>query len=214
MAGVTKILHGDFRLFSQSPAFCNRDTGELYINTPIFDQYNKNEKFFFLLHEMGHLELNTSDEMLADKFASDIYLQKGYPLTDSIKAMTQVLKFKKHQDYERLINQFNRDAIYDFQVNNNQKTKNMKLPSQNYDAFNADDVTNLGQDIKDIGQAAGIFIPGAKTTDTTKQPDTTNTNTPEKANTTTKSNTTLYIGISVLVIIILTTLIIYFKKTK
>jgi hypothetical protein len=47
----------------------NRKTGVLYLNPVIWDRLPTDQKDFVLLHEQGHLKLQTNDEFKAHKYA-------------------------------------------------------------------------------------------------------------------------------------------------
>lgn len=226
MPGITTVHHGDFSKKSTSPAFCNRSTGELYINTPYFERLNRNQQFYVLLHELGHIVLQTEDENKADAYASKIYLKKGYPLSESVKALSRVLKFNKSGDYQRLENQFLRAANYDLQVNNNQKIKEMKIP-QNISAFSWDSIGGLLNNVNDkvndvgnlynsIGNIAGkfgnnggsggvkpIYVP---TIPMPQKP------VEEKKEEKKKNNTMLYVGLGIGLIVVVTIIIMVLRK--
>lgn len=222
MPGISTVHHGDFSKKSTSPAFCNRSTGELYINTPFFERLNRNQQFYVLLHELGHIALQTEDENKADAYASEIYLKKGYPLSESVKALSRVLKFNKPGDYQRLENQFLRAANYDLQVNNNQKIKEMKIPS--YSAANGEGINswlnNIGMGLGSFGTGLNNVLtagtgmnkgsqiytpsvavppaqPAAKTEDEPK-----------------KNNTMLYVGLGIGLIVVVTIIIMVVRKKK
>ncbi|MFZ4398877.1 MAG: hypothetical protein ACOYO1_02490 [Bacteroidales bacterium] len=231
MAGLTKVYHGDYRDYTKSPAFCNRATGELYINTPVFESFNKNQQFYFIAHEMGHLDLQTENEEAADKYASDLYLKKGLPLSDSVKALTRALKFDKQSDFDRLTNQFNRSANYDLQVNNNQKITNMKIPQYNNANGEVwgDILGNIGGGLGNLGNGIGSVLGAVNNQNiggsyipkgsiyTPEIPNNNNMQNPvqpapvaEKK----KNNTILYVGIGVATVVVIIVLIIVFKKKK
>lgn len=222
MPGISTVHHGDFSKKSTSPAFCNRSTGELYINTPYFERLNRNQQFYVLLHELGHIALQTEDENKADAYASEIYLKKGYPLSESVKALSRVLKFNKPGDYQRLENQFLRAANYDLQVNNNQKIKEMKIPS--YSAANGEGINSW---LNNIGMGLGSFGTGLNnvltagtgmnkgsqiyTPSVVVPPAQPAAKTEDEPN---KNNTMLYVGLGIGLIIIVTIIIIVVRKKK
>ncbi len=225
MAGITKVFKGDFRKQTQSAAFCNRNTGELFINTPIFETFNQYQQKYILFHEAGHILLQTEDEEAADAYASKIYLEKGYPISDSVKALSKALKFNKKQDFDRLDNQFKRAAEFDLKVNNNENIKNMNIPSFN----NANGEVwgeifqNIGNGLGTLGNGAGSIIGGLNglNTGAAFQPkgtiyQPTTAPAPAAVNKATaeseKSNTLLYVGAAVGLVVITVILYIVFKK--
>lgn len=74
-----------------TPARVNRRSGELQINTPVFDKLTPEAKRFVLLHEEGHWVLQTRNELAADKYAFSKYVDEGHSLKAGVKALTQVL---------------------------------------------------------------------------------------------------------------------------
>lgn len=74
-----------------SPARVNRKTTDLYLNRNTWNEIEPAHRVFILLHEKAHCELDTSDEEAVDKLAFKWYVEMGYPLTESVKALTRVL---------------------------------------------------------------------------------------------------------------------------
>lgn len=224
MSGITKVFHGDYTGKSSSPAFCNRTTGELYINTPVFEKLNRNQQFYVLLHEDGHITLQTESEDKADDYASRIYLQKGYPLSESVKALSQLLKFNKEADYTRLKNQFNRAANYDLQVNHNQKILEMKIPN-NVSAANGEGINdwlnNIGQGLGSFGTGLNSVFTAGTSLNKGSQPQTyvpqipvTQPTPPAAKDEAKKSNTMLYIGLGLGLLVVTTIIIFVIRKKK
>lgn len=102
-----------------TPASVNRRTGELYINKKMWCQLKPEHRLFVLLHEMGHIALNTTDEMAVDKWAFDRYTEMGYSLQEAVKALTRVLHGRNPEHHWRVYEQLMRAANYDFSVNQN-----------------------------------------------------------------------------------------------
>lgn len=98
-----------------------RSTGELVINRYYFDDLPDEHKLFVLLHEAGHIGLNTVDELAADKFASDLYLKAGFPISESVKALAEHLNDKNPVHLARAWAQYQRALQWDYRHNNNQK---------------------------------------------------------------------------------------------
>ena len=218
--GITKVWYGDYAKINTSPAFCNRQTGELYINVPVYSKFNQNERYYILLHELGHIVLNTNDELKADEYASTIYLKKGYSLTDSVKALGHALKYNKQEDYIRTLKQFERAKKYDFEINGHDNKIDMEIPNLNFSSMDGDSsqsiiskiVTGSNSLLNGINTLSGIkkddsiFIPNQKTT--------TSESTEEKETTVKKNNNWLYIGIaSVIVVILIIVIVIKTKKS-
>lgn len=72
-----------------SPAAANMKTGEILIDRDEFPALDRDAQAFVLLHEGGHLVLNTRDELAADKWAHERYLNAGRSPRKSIEAMTR-----------------------------------------------------------------------------------------------------------------------------
>jgi len=79
---------------------------------------------FILLHEAGHVDLQTTDELKADNYAFCRYADMGYPLSESVKALTRILPFDKPGHFKRVEAQLARAIIYD------EKKRAMKTPQE------------------------------------------------------------------------------------
>lgn len=102
---------------ARTPARCNRRTGEIYLNLNRWHEIEPAHRVFIILHEIGHIVLNSSDELAVDAWAQKQYIAHGYPLTESVRAITTVLKGcsieqiergKQALDYAKKINEMNR----------------------------------------------------------------------------------------------------------
>jgi hypothetical protein len=96
-----------------SPAAVNRRTGVMLINSSALNNMSRDQLFFIMLHEMGHLVLQTSDELAVDKWAHQQYLRTGKSLKQSVYAMTQQLNFSSPEHYERAQLQLQRALSFD-----------------------------------------------------------------------------------------------------
>lgn len=99
-----------------------RSTGELVTNKYYFFRLPKEHQLFVLLHEAGHIAHNTIDELTADKFASDMYLNAGFPISESVKALACHLQENNPVHIARAWAQYQRALEFDYRHNNNQKT--------------------------------------------------------------------------------------------
>lgn len=54
-----------------TPCACDRQTATIYINPPLYSKLPPFERKFWILHEKGHIVLDTPDELKADKYAFD-----------------------------------------------------------------------------------------------------------------------------------------------
>lgn len=107
-----------------TPAKCLRSTGECWIALKWWRKLPFEHKVFILLHENAHLALNSSNELLVDEYAHKQYMRMGFSLTESVKALTQVLSYNNEQHLERTKEQAVRAAVYDISKNKNKKLKN------------------------------------------------------------------------------------------
>lgn len=102
----------------KTPAIVNRKTGAMFINQKVWKNIPFNERMFIILHEMGHIVLNTTNEFAADDFAFKQYAKMGLSLKDSVDAMAQVLSYANPEHYNRTVVQLQRALDYDHKVNN------------------------------------------------------------------------------------------------
>ncbi len=143
-----EIIHVPHLDGNPTPARCNRRTGEIWINDSVWPTIKPEHRMFILLHEYGHIQLNTSDELAVDAYASDLYIKLGYSLTESVKALSQVLTGKSNQHVDRVKAQLDRAKKID-QKNNNKMTlieqANTDFTGAWYDVDNYDDLFGLGK---------------------------------------------------------------------
>jgi len=138
--GITAIYFEDRN--STSPARANRYTGEVFLNSNIWNSLTPERRFFVLCHELGHLKHNTTDELYADESAFYDYVKKNKSLKESVKALSQVLNFDNPEHYDRLLNQLKRALKYDFEHNHNHKA--MKVLNNLQEA---NENVNLNRDV-------------------------------------------------------------------
>jgi hypothetical protein len=81
-------------------AYSKISEGLILVNRNVFSQLNKYERTFVLLHEAGHIELETADECKADAYAYSEYVKLGFPVSQILTAMDKVLT-NKPQNSER-----------------------------------------------------------------------------------------------------------------
>lgn len=123
--GITAIYVKDD--LGATPAVVNRRTGEVYISRRLWPHIKKEHRLFILLHEHAHFVLNTSDEVKADELAFRLYAERGYSLTEAVRALTQVLNYKNPEHAWRTYLQLERAARYDYKKNNNKALENWYL---------------------------------------------------------------------------------------
>lgn len=136
--GITAILEVDevtFPKIKGSIAAVSRSTGQMFLNIPMIQQLKaagiidkEGEVLtFIMLHEAGHVALDSSDEKAVDDWAFWQYVNSGNPLScfvwgctasekslkKSVYALTRILKFDKAEDFERARLQLERALKYD-----------------------------------------------------------------------------------------------------
>lgn len=114
-----QIIHVPHLDGNPTPARCNRRTGEIWINDSVWCNIKPEHRMFILLHEYGHIQLNSSDELAVDAYASDLYIKLGYSLNESVKALSRVLTGKNSQHVDRVRAQLDRAKAID--IKHNQK---------------------------------------------------------------------------------------------
>ena len=122
-----------------TPAIVNRKTGAMFINQKVWKKIPFNERMFIILHELGHIVLNTKNEFAADQFAFEQYANLGLSLKDSVDAMAQVLSYANPQHYDRTVVQLNRALAYDHKVNNQPKKTFPMFTTQEINSANSHD---------------------------------------------------------------------------
>lgn len=114
--GITAIHYLD-DLPRNTPATVNRRTGELYISNRIWKTLEPEQKLFILLHEMGHIVLNTKNEEAADNWAFEQYAKMGHSLKQSVYALSKILDDDNPEHLKRAMLQLERAKLFD-QKNN------------------------------------------------------------------------------------------------
>ena len=138
MRGITEIVYVKGGL-GKSPAATNRKTGVVYLNIPYWDDLKFEHKLFVLLHELGHIVNDTSNEFTADDFAFKKYSELGYSLNESVLALSQVLSLTTDEQFERIEHGLERALNYDSTINKNQKANEALrayFMNENLDGFN------------------------------------------------------------------------------
>jgi len=99
-----------------TPARVHRPTGTVEL-APSFFSLTPDQRQFVLLHEMGHVALDTTSEQAADVWAADNMI-KDVGLRRTFRAMNTALHDSLQSDMRR-INLFNSLVRYDNMVNGN-----------------------------------------------------------------------------------------------
>lgn len=105
--------------WGNSPARTRRKTGEVFLN----ERYLKRNDLsadnwnMYLLHEEGHIALDTRNEFAADAYALDRYLPSGRSLKAGVEALTKVLDKKNPAHLQRILAALHRAAEFDCATN-------------------------------------------------------------------------------------------------
>ena len=175
-------------LKSPTPARVNWLTGEISINSKVWNKLPEAYRNFILEHEIGHYTLNTRDEFAADNYAFEHFAgTQPYSLRNSIKTMSEVFSFTKPEQYARLEAQIKRALKYDYEHNQNLKAKQLldklndnEMINNNdenalgyYADFNSDQLNQIAGTMKDTAKVSEkISIPMVKKADPYVKPET------------------------------------------
>lgn len=107
-----------------TPATVNKRTGQLFISLRHWRKMTPQQRFFMLLHEAGHVTLQTSNEFEADRWAFEQYTSRGHSLKESVYALSKILSGRSPEHYHRVKAQLERALLHD-QLNN---PSNMETP--------------------------------------------------------------------------------------
>ncbi len=83
------------------PIGCIRSQEVIIINPDLFYPMRAFDQQFWLLHEEGHIKLNTSDEVLADSFAFDALVGSQFRSLKQICAALDSLLVGSNPEFER-----------------------------------------------------------------------------------------------------------------
>lgn len=85
------IRYADSRTLGQCPAAVYMDTGDIEVNTSVWDSYTPFQRQFILLHEQGHYLLNTDSEEAADRYAlHQLYARYPQSLKQSLGTLARL----------------------------------------------------------------------------------------------------------------------------
>jgi len=96
-----------------TPAKVNRRTGVMYLSKKHMAALPKELRLFIMLHEMAHVELQSTNEMEVDAWAFKKYADMGYSLKASVKALTGILNDQNPEHWLRMGLQLERAKAYD-----------------------------------------------------------------------------------------------------
>lgn len=96
-----------------TPARVNHRTGVMELSIRQMKPMPVELRLFIMLHEMGHVVLQTLDEEQADAWAFQQYAEMGYSLTAAVKALTRVLNPNSPAHVHRMQLQLERALAYD-----------------------------------------------------------------------------------------------------
>lgn len=103
------------------PAASNVYEGIIYVSDSDYMPLPEPWKAWIYLHEEGHCVLETLNEDLCDAYAFYKYANEGYPLTESIYAITRILDLDNPSHYRRFLNHEKRVRFYDKYINKNER---------------------------------------------------------------------------------------------
>lgn len=90
----------------KSPAAVYRRSGVVVLNPAFADKLNADQWLFILLHEAGHLALQSQDEKAVDEWAFAQYAALGKSLKSAVQSLTRGLPFTNAEQLERANLQF------------------------------------------------------------------------------------------------------------
>jgi len=111
---------------SLTPARVSRPFKTIFINKKVFNDLPVAWQKFILLHEFGHIANDSSDEISADKFASDYFLgTEKYSLRNSVEVLENILNPTFNSEhYRRIEAQKKRALKWDVEHGTTPKTDN------------------------------------------------------------------------------------------
>ena len=107
-----------------TPAAVDRSQGLLYINPKLFNKLSAFEKKFVVLHEEGHYELDTADEVAADAYAFDrLAGSQWQSLKKMIETLDKLLVEGNVTRAQRLYELYKRALLWDGNNGNSEAAK-------------------------------------------------------------------------------------------
>lgn len=152
-----RFVFVDYIPGSTTPARVYRSTGVVLINKSRFDHLPEFTKKFILKHEEGHYKLNTTNEFLADEYASNsLLLTEPGSLKNSIAALDKVLPKNTPEQRLRIREQVKRALRTDAALGNKEALEaltNLIEMENNYEGtyMNQTESFGLNQFIPKVG---------------------------------------------------------------
>lgn len=122
------LFETDSAYLQNCPAEVDMETGDIWINTDVWDDYTEAEKRFILQHEAGHYALQTGSELEADAYALE---QNFGQIRDSLRSSFTALN-KADVNNEARWNALYINALeIDARNGNTRAAKELKILSNN-----------------------------------------------------------------------------------
>ena len=113
------IKYVDSRTLGLCPAAVYMETGDIEVNTSVWDTYTPFQQAFILYHEMGHYRLRTDDETLADRYAlQQLYARYPQSLKQSLGTLARL-----HIPDSRMEALYRECLLLDAEHNNNARAQ-------------------------------------------------------------------------------------------
>lgn len=99
-----------------TPAMVDRETGDIYLNSNVWDTLPKPYQVLILEHEKGHYKLQTTNELEADHYAfTQIAGKAPNSLKNTVATMYEVLPYTSEDHSLRLLNMYRLALGYDYE---------------------------------------------------------------------------------------------------
>ena len=131
-----------------TPYAADRATKTIYINPALAKNLSIFEKKFWILHEKGHIVLNTSDEIQADNYAFDRLAGSEYrSLKQMIEAEENLLNPNSKYHQARIDNLYRRAIEWD-----------KAHPVKTLDKATSGQITSLGIQMNNLAMTMGTLM--------------------------------------------------------
>jgi hypothetical protein len=140
-----------------TPARVNRSTGQMFVNRGMWNKLKPEHRFFVALHEAAHATLQTKDEEAADRWAFRQYASAGYPLSEGVLALTQILNGKRPEHKARMERVLHQAVAYD--AANGNVTADGLMMIMPMGRFDGDEYSDFSKKWRSkLRKAGGIFL--------------------------------------------------------